>query len=471
MENSESVLNRIEGLQAWCYQHIGRQPSDIPRAIDLMKTKKLKNAWDPVNLSESAHDMAGRDEETDPQILQQREELWSQFRTTKYQDPVILGGIASQFDDVKKAAARLKPRSATHISDRTIKAELTYRLTNPVLGTIPVSILNGFAIKDENDNHGIILQDGLRFLPFLLTTTLGRALFLQTSNGVATNFDRGRIDKAIFRKVEKEIVDLFLLYSVISSGELRPSEIVYNEIYSNKDLTVLSLCIEAGFKFFVLAHEYAHCISNHFDQLEKKPNAGLLTRDPDEIKRVYHTYMEKYGHIERPDDEQTLAFCHHHAIEFDADRTAIRILIEHVKTFDPTFQGLGIHTIFGALLFLMHLEMLENVQRTVEFGDKWFGDPLFDADHLVYSLLHRPTHPSPRERQIEAIFELRRALPDLKTFERVMGAFDWMHRLFSDAWQQNRNSLAETVRKEGLTLGQRWVSTLPNAGLHIGAPT
>jgi hypothetical protein len=312
------------------------------------------------------------------------DEIYAQFRTTAYQDPVILGGIAASIEQIAQAARTLFPNRAA-------------ALAPPVIATVPIALLNGFAMQDKAGHSGIVLQEGLRFTPFYIASEIGRHLFVEHPNGIGVDIDPKSLVARFTASTDwaDGLIGIFVR-DAFEPHMQAPSEERRVEIKAS-DAWHAYAAIEYGFKTFVLAHEYAHCLNRHIDQLLSDTNGPRLMRSRELIKEAIELARQKYPQHPAASDEQLRAFAVVHALEFDADNVALELLIEVLRD-KVADEGTRLMWILGALAFFWYAELTERVHRTFRLGDAWFDDELYTKDFHVQSLLLRPTHPAPIER-------------------------------------------------------------------------
>jgi hypothetical protein len=461
----DTVLAKIEGLQAWAYRHVGRDPAKIPGELNTMRSRK------PPDIANSHAAPDTLEIETDVRKLAHMDEVHRLWRTTKYQDPIILSAIGVPFERVLAAAKAVEPPPMPLLKNPKAYEKRTYLHTRPLLSTVPVGLLNGFAIRDHRGEYGIVLQEGLRFIPAILSHTIGKALFAKAGHRYAICFDTSKADANEIAESENDLMTVFLI-DTISDANPAPSNESYERIARDGELQDMHVALEFGFKFFLLAHEYAHCISGHFDQIEQVPGAQYFVRSREEISAALKTLREEYGHLPEPDEAQMLAFTHLHTLEFDADKTAIRILMRYLLTDDPNLEsGRSLLVLLGAFMFFWYVELTERVHRIFELGKSWFDDPLYGEHYLVNDLLFRPTHPAPLERLIWATKIAFECVGHDKGMEQaIMNPLIWIGNYFDSAWKHGRSLAAEGVQESNYQINRKWITFLPDVGAAIGLP-
>jgi len=224
-----------------------------------------------------------------------------------------------------------------------------------------------------------------------------------------------------------------------------------------------------GFKQFVLAHEYAHCIRGHLDQLEGRSSLGYAMRSSEEIKEAQRIYDEKYAHMPLPDDLQFHSFCQLHALEFDADSTAVEIVLAPWLRNDPTLEGPARLILLGIYLFLWYAEIMDRIRRTISVGNTWFENPIYGEDIIVDELLHRRTHPAPLSRINGVTAALLRQNPSNEPFcNAVKITSDWARVFFELTWRNHRSAIAQLIGNLNCKIHPKFIDSIPFPGLMLG---
>lgn len=451
-ESTETIKQKLEALQVWSYGRVGRDPAEMPEHIDLARYRQRQIYLSDIPPNRVHEWIRTSPEVTDPQYREHMDEIYAKFRTTAYQDPVILGAIAGSIDPITEAARALFPKPAGELEP-------------PLIATVPISMLNGFAMQDDAGRSGIVLQEGLRFTPFLMASEIGRHLFVEHAQGVGVDIG----PESLLARLGADTTwsDTLIGVFVLDASEphiFGPSEERRAEIEASPARHGY-LAIEAGFQTFVLAHEYAHCLNRHIDQLLSGAKGPCLMRDPDLIKATIGLAQQKYPQHPPPSDEQLLAFAMVHALEFEADTVAMKLLIEMVKN-KIADEGTRHMWIMGALAFFWYAEIGERVHRTFHLLDSWFEDELYTKDLQVQSLLLRPTHPAPLERARILLSMVFHDLEEEWLHRAVFGSWMWLDALFQTAWNTTRPVVVATVIKKSLCIDRKWVDDIP---LHLTA--
>jgi hypothetical protein len=445
---------QIEDLQVWSYRHLGRDPADLPRSIDLHRYRQREFYGNRIPAHQVHAWIEQQPEIEDPVYRRQMDEVYARFRTTPYQDPVILGGIAHGLDEISRAAQRLYPEEAS-------------AMRAPVAATVPISILNGFALEDDEGQGGIVLQDGLRFTPLLLASELAPHFLVEHPEGIGVDLDPDRVRGRLAS--DETLSDQFLSHYVRDVTE--PNSYGLNPqrqaaMFEGAERGVY-LGLQGGFQTFVVAHEFAHCLRRHVRQTRPDYAGPRWARHDEEVQAALDRAESRYASYPEPDREQLAAFRFTHALEFDADRVAFALLVDLLQErYGPSADSHML--VLGALSFFWYSEMLERVQRTVVEGNAWFGNPLYTEDLAVQGLLERPTHPAPLERgQALLSAALRGGAPDWAK-QAALSSWHWLEALFETAWHTTRPVVAAAVRARGLGIDRKWIDQVPAEVAAIG---
>jgi hypothetical protein len=453
-EPTGGIKQELEALQVWSYGQIGRDPAEIPEHIDLSRYRQRQTYLPDVPAHKVHEWIRASSEIADPQYRAAMDEVYAQFRTTAYQDPVILGGIAHSIEQIAQAARMLFPDRAA-------------ALVPPVIATVPIALLNGFAMQDRAGHSGIVLQEGLRFAPLHMASEIGRHLFVEHPECIGVDFDPKSLVARLAASTDwaDKLIGIFVR-DASEPHMLAPTEERLVEIQTS-DARHAYAAIDAGFKTFVLAHEYAHCLNRHIDQLLMGTNGPRLMRDMELMKEAIELARQKYPQHPAASDEQRRAFAMLHALEFDADRVALELLIQALRN-KVADEGTRLMWIVGALALFWYVELTERVHRTFRLGDVWFDDELYTKDFHVQSLLLRPTHPAPIERAISLLTMVSHEYREGWIQSAVFGGWRWLDALFETAWATTRPLVAAAVDKQGLRIDRKWVDGIPLHLIAIG---
>jgi hypothetical protein len=138
--STQSILTMVERIQRNLYLLKGENPELVLKQFDSKYCRQNYFQYYIENFPPKYH--ADFDDQFSQLI---------QFRTTAYQDPVILRQLTQDFPSVKKVAGILFPESI--------------KVSAPLLATVPVPILNGITLRDQFGCYGILLREGMRFWP------------------------------------------------------------------------------------------------------------------------------------------------------------------------------------------------------------------------------------------------------------------------------------------------------------------
>lgn len=449
-ELSRSVQAIVENLQAWAYREIGRDPGEVPGIIDQLKYKKRRDAYrdEPWAIPTVEIDEVDRPD---------ADRLYERWRTTAYQDPVILRGVASEFDNIARAAAAVFPDAAITSG-------------SPLLATVPLGLLNGFVFKDTHGRHAIIIEEGMRFAPLWLAKEIGDHLFAEEAGRIHVYSDPDSLNQRFagdWSWCDKLLAGY--LTDASNPGIIQPTEENARAALSGPGAQLYT-AIADGFKAFVVAHEYAHCLNRHIDQRGANWDKARIMRNGQQLGDAMRRGIEKYPAHPLPSIRQLHAFIYEHAMEMDADLTAMILVIESFRAGDDKPTVWTFLRLVGAIAFFWHIEMTERVLRTFDLGSKWFEDELYNVDLVVQGLYYRATHPAPLERLWAVIqglserYEHNAFLGQLAT-----AATGCVSSIFSKAWEVSRDVVFFAIEDRRLTLDSKWVREIPLSAPQIGA--
>jgi hypothetical protein len=371
---------------------------------------------------------------------------YARFRSTPYQDPIILGAIlATMWDDVWRAYRDMGFKTA---APDTV-----------AVGTIPLAVLNGFVIS-EGPSHAIVLQEGLRFLPTVFAHFVSNYLFYEDEKSLHVMLDPDLAVALVKSKPDAPRSFIgSLLRDAAGAGILALGAEASRKLWSSPARTRAVTMIEAGFKAFLLAHEASHCLRRHGLQLDT--SVIEVHRSPDSLAKVQQAWRARYSDRPEPDEDQAYRYRVLQAMEMQADADAIAVVVNicQVRSHgDDTFNLL----LVGALLFFWYLELTERILRVLDHGDDWFEDPLFTHDFEVQDYMLRTSHPSPisRVRHVGSVaYQQLGEGSDLPPF--INSAWAVLSALFEEVWADNREAVCDIVTRGGLTRGSKWLETPP----------
>lgn len=456
-EVSDSIKEVLEAIQVWGYGRVGRNPAEIPGIIDLTRYRQRQAYRNDVP-AHKVHEWARATPEVeDPVYKGQMDLIYAKFRTTAYQDPVILCGIAHHIDEIHAAAQVLYPHAASN-------------LHRPLLATVPISMLNGFSLRDAAGEHGVVLQDGLRCAPLQVASEIGRHLFVPHPKGVCVDIDPQNLISRL--GLDTQWADSFLGYSLKDVSEPHmfvPSDQRRDEIRAG-DARHAYEAIGAGFRTFVLAHEYAHCLLGHLNQIQPTFDGPRMMRVEKFIEETITLAHLKYPQYDQASDEQLTAFALTHALEFEADEVGLKLLINVLRN-SGADRGTRNMWLMGALAFFWYVEILERVHRTFEMGDSWFGNDLYENDFHVQGLLLRPTHPAPLERADVLVQTMLFEEVEEWVKQDVLASWRWLTALHEKAWKIAGPVVAAAIVSQKLTVDPKWADEIPIELVAIGVRT
>jgi len=445
-----AAIDTISHLQRWAYTKTGQDPNLIPQSIDALRGKQRGSGFLRMDqASAQLTDMA------DPVFGEYLDQVYKEFRTTPYQDPVILGGMASEWERIQWVAKRNFPQQVA-------------RIRTPVLGSIPLSTLNGFCFLGEDEVPGIVLQDGLRFLPGLLADAVATYL-LDDADGKAPecNLDLDRLSKVWREGVEQgfswgeKVFDYFYADAVEDGLPQMPADRQARIRLNDPALYRATRLIESGFRFMLLAHEYAHCLAGHLEGNGMSP-LGAQIRDEALIQQTIAQIHDFFPGQDLPTDTQLACFTSTQAHELEADMLALIMAVSAFADDQGHFSHDGRFKLVGAWLFFFYVDAMEKIHRTMALGPAWFDDPIYNDRSLfaVQDMLYRSTHPNPIERSLLAFGYLcYQASERVNLVSTVKDAWLWLDGLFGSAWLDVRDDIG--AKASGKLPSSKWITTIP----------
>lgn len=263
---------------------------------------------------------------------------------------------------------------------------------NIILGTLPINDLNALTCEFSENERLVALNQGLFQFVYLMGRVIS-SLFLEIDNNKTKNtfnfnlkikpidgkikFDKGDNEKFL------EVLTLYFVYE----------NLFKSKTYFQKDRNMfLSGCLWDNAELFVVAHEYAHIIS---DELSNQKN----------IKRRFLDDDSKLYEVIRDWNE-----------EFKADQIALQIILTRSDDFDSGLVGnyLGVEFLFACL------DIIERINLKIN------GDKLSE------------THPSARIRIENLRNFLKIILP--KNANNLINGSKIISDILMELWEQNEES-------------------------------
>ncbi|MEO1260021.1 MAG: hypothetical protein AAFZ15_14605, partial [Bacteroidota bacterium] len=262
-QKPDNVHQYIESWQKSLFQQFGHNPDGIEkRSIDNLKAILEKSELNGVD----------------------KKQLYKTLRswmTTKYQDPIVIWGIANKWEEIRQLFIETWPEKKPQ------------ELENVLLATTPLPILNGLATKDASERHAVIFQEGLRFWPQLLGYYMSKFL-LEEKGQYLIMANYADIDKVIQAdpNLVSEILGTFVQY-ITKEGML---QLDMNKFYKmSQGMQDFAFHFQTGFQFFICSHEMSHCFNLHCDQLFKDSKVGYVYRNNSELEALGKQYQELTG--------------------------------------------------------------------------------------------------------------------------------------------------------------------------------
>lgn len=262
---------------------------------------------------------------------------------------------------------------------------------NIILGTLPINDLNALTCDFSENERLVALNQGLFQFVYLMGRMIS-SLFLEidsnkTNNTLNFNLKIKTIDGKIkFDKGDNEkFLEVLVLYFIYEN-------LFKSKIYFQKDRNmILSACLWDNAELFVVAHEYAHIIS---DELSNKKNIKRRFLDDSKLYEVIRDWNE----------------------EFKADQTALQIILTRSDDFDSGLVGnyLGVEFLFACL------DIIERINLKIN------GDKLSE------------THPSARTRIENLRNFLKIILPE--NANNLINGSKIISDILTELWEQNEES-------------------------------
>ena len=447
----------LAALQRWAYLHIGSDPDVLEKGIDDRKYAYLG----------SPHEWTGRlDDDLKHQLTKEislsekerhlRDEVYRLYRTTRYQDPIILAPFGIVYDRVRALAESMEGGATSA----------------PVIGTIPLTMLNGFAFEMESGKNAIVLQDGLRFLPQFLSAFVSDAIAQFTPQGVDVFHNAERI-KNRFTEISEEKSDLFigaLFQDATNDGLIVLPPDVQQLLEQDQNRRTLVDFIRDGFMTFIIAHEYAHCVFRHTQIVKGASDIPTPMRNPDFVKeQLEKLQQEKYRSLGRVNETQLRNYSLLQALEIQADQFAFKLLLKYIAGIEGLRPQEAHLLMVGAFTFFAYSEQMERVLYAVQSGR--LVDPNQNIDDIeLENLCFRTSHPAPRSRA-NTIVELFQRDDDQDNYpdgNPVESAWRCADSVMTGYWEKSGAVLDGVLRRGSFSISNKWIDELPHKVSAIG---
>lgn len=438
MEHPSDIVVQVEFWQSELYQKFGRE-------IETFEDVIMENVAKHIN-----------DQTLNTETKQSLIQFYRLWKTTKYQDPIILGAILGNWHHIKETVISVWP-------EKNLQS-----LNNILFATIPLPILNGLISKDRAGRHALIFQDGLRFFPTVIGFAFS-SLFVQENSNALLITDYGQIDSVVENEPERssKLIGYFVK-EIITEGSIQLDDDSLNSLSSSRRKFINYFAI--GFNSFVCAHEVSHCINNHCDQSPNDKGSKFLTRDIKALSSLDKRHYEQTGNFLDVTDKQIMYFMHYQLLENLADAEAL-ITILKMASDTPEYRA---PFFLGALSFFWCIELNERIQHAIKTNgdDLSVGKKVEDYD--MYNLLFRRTHPAPLSRFEKALHYVWSGKMDIDAHitKDMMNDLIFFYHYLSTAyeciWKDNAPTLQYLIRTRSLTMGNKWLMHLPKNSFAFG---
>ncbi len=358
----ESVRDLVSKYQKDSYALYGKDAKDIQEESIKHYQKYLQNNQLPDFYS-----------------LPAIESLTEGFSITDYQDITIIGEIAQHWSSVVEIAQKLFPDRFDERPDI-------------LLASVPQRFLNGQAFRDQEGQYAVVLYEGLRYLPgFIAEQTLKFFFYFDKDGDLKQHESFAEIANEV--NISSKLRLGGSLLEVIHYHLTSPYILHQTESYGIEAIEHKKSLFKLGFKFFINAHEFSHCMNDHCNPASTKQR---LHEDLNHAMETVKSALPDTNITE----EQIEHFRTRQYSESIADCEALLMLM--------TFAKLGFEKsewdflIMGGLAFFWYVELHERIARTLKFGLSWQDEPPYKMDFSIQNLLFRKSHPAPLSRFIEA---------------------------------------------------------------------
>jgi len=415
----EDVLSLIENIQFKLYSYFNNRPENWLEEVEKIVFDKATDSNRDANY---AFDFIKK------------------YHTTKYQDPLILGGILTPWDLVVSNLEGL------------FKGKDLNKVNEILLASIPIPMLNGLATIDKKNKCAILFQDGLRFWPTNVSHFLFELLFVEENKRFLKIKNENLYDHVLSNKVNSHNLLSLLYLDVVHEGLRRVHDSSY---LKNRDR---KLIIEQGFKAFVCSHELAHYLYGHCDQLVKETN--IMFRNSSYLSNILSKSNLKYTDL---DEEHVINFMHKQLLENLADMKALHICLRIAGKYNKLNHNEGLLFLLGSLSFFWYLESSERMVKAVDTKGESLGSISYRSnnDFDIENLLNRSSHPAPLSRfkgalgylAVDEVFKSEFGADDL---ESLLMAQESIDLLFSYVWECYMPDIRTEILKNNLPVHKKW---------------
>ncbi len=445
---SDTVLE-LEALQRWAYDKIGVDASKIAESIEKYKYHRSQHLSD-----KNITDIPAVNELLDPVIRAEIDAAYASLPRTRFQDPIILKQFYKVFEDVLDTIQKTN-------GDCPINPETT------ILGTIPLSMLNGFTFKSASGDNVIVLQEGLRSTPDVVADFIVSCLITTFENEITIEDDAATLSARL--QPQESPISQFMgsMYYDLTNEGLVAISLDRLEWYMRD--SIRHACLKAvsnGYIAMLVAHEVGHCFHDHISRLD-------LDKDQEEYGRMTEALSimlkQRYPDVVQPKKTQLHERLMRQGFEQEADFFAYSTISNWLafQASNEETPWVRLHFL-GMVGFFWYAELVERSMRVARGGPLVVAEPSL-LDRRLEDLLTRHSHPSPRSRVASIVenerLQYRQQGHQEGPFERANRSLEM---IFEHAWFRDADLYRHLYEHNKFQVSAKWMEIPPIGMRGIG---
>ena len=208
--------------------------------------------------------------------------MTSEWPFSSFEEPTVIGLLKDKYILLHHTAKRHN-----------------FKLYEPILvGSVPSGLVNAQVMNTANDAYIIIYNQGI--FTFIYTLAKSAALLLPGEGDFSKIFEH--VDEAQMKRIRSRFQEAYTRFEFALTAYLKSGAVDKSPVYPiDKQFYEYSSKITTIAEFFVLAHEFCHITSEHFQENSKSNweieyeadnNAAFLTINS--YTGGYENFIEKY---------------------------------------------------------------------------------------------------------------------------------------------------------------------------------
>lgn len=442
MTASTQSIIEIEDVQRKAFELLGLDPDLHARMIEETKYTKLGQIYEQLfDQRKEFERLRNLPKENDPVMISQIDSLYANYRTTAYQNPIIV----SRFINIVSDFMKILSNDSSH--DDSISQK------EPLVATIPLGVLNGWVFETSEKHPVIVLQEGMRFTPLVFSVFIFDSIVEESPSEMRVHLTTDILKNRMSR-IKKSALPLntFLYQNTINDSMVGPAPEVIDRVSKSSDEILPLMLIQDGFESFVIAHELAHINMDHFSLDDGSDiTHKFWQRHEDEIQEVVNKGKEKYPDLPAIDENDIFQYSVLQMAEHQADVMAMRYLAQKGAMLDMPPSHAMLFMI-GAMSFFWYTELSERMIRLTEFRKDLSNEALYCLDQDVQNLYLRQGHPAPLSR----LKFIQDFYSENDGFGFLSDVIDSLQIVFEVAWHVDNENLLNLVRTNINSVSKKW---------------